>query len=40
VWSAVSHDITKGDAERVVDDLVAEGEVIEREGEVLPVDLY
>jgi len=40
VWSAVSHDITKGEAERVVDTLTAEGEVIERDGELLPVDLY
>jgi hypothetical protein len=40
VWSAVSHDITKHDAERVLDDLVAQGEVIRRDGEVLPVDMY
>jgi len=40
VWSAVSHDITKGEAERVVDTLTAEGEVVERDGELLPTDLY
>jgi len=40
VWSAVSHDITKTEAGRVLDKIVAEGKVVERDGEVLPVDMY
>jgi len=40
VWSAVSHDISKTEASRVLDSVVAEGKVVERDGEILPVDMY